>query len=56
MKPLTVTGKVEWFATFNYISTANAYTMIEGESHVIGCGSTGTAFSDPSAGFFRISN
>ncbi|MFS8158868.1 MAG: hypothetical protein ACMG6E_01395 [Candidatus Roizmanbacteria bacterium] len=56
MKPLRLSGKVEWFATFNYISTANAYTLIDSSYHVVGCGYTGSVFTDPSAGFFRISN
>jgi len=52
MKPLTVSGEIEWLATFNYLTVANSY-YFDRDSHIVGCGYY-TASGDPSVGLFRI--
>jgi hypothetical protein len=57
LKPLRVSGQVEWYASFTYLTSNTAYSLIDGQEHIVGCGYySGTTFSDPTAGFYRISN
>lgn len=54
MKPLRVSGQIEWYALFTYLSVVNSYSL-DRESHVVGCGYY-TGSGDTSAGIFRMQN